>query len=172
MEREKEERGQANELAEAVHEFWSFLMGEAETQYDPSLDAAGDSAPHSDLPVPSPDSITVTTEFGVTQEPNHFAVIVSTAPPPAFDIDDDVEHEPGLSESHSPQEFQLPSNSTAPPLAFDVHMELQATDMADDDEGHDADLDEDDLDAESALIDEFIDDGALTPVTATTTEAA
>lgn len=181
MEEEKKERGRANELAEAVHEFWSFLLGEDATQPVPlEHDAAGSGA-QIELSAPSPDSITVTTEFGVMQEPNHFAVIVSTAAaahqsPPSGDEDDDevgeANNHDGLQTLQSAIEaIQQVFDTTAPPAALDVHMELQAADMADD-EGHDGDLDEDDFDAESALIDEFIDDGVLTPVTATTNEAS
>ncbi|KAF2739707.1 hypothetical protein EJ04DRAFT_426512 [Polyplosphaeria fusca] len=192
MEKDKEERGQANEMAEAVHEFWSFLLGDpgAPPAVAENVTGVPSDAPI-EPPVPSPDSITVTTEFGVTQEPNHFGFIISTATPPSHDDEDEVEEGPAPpdhihEDSHlSPVEVlanattsppftegtvELPGNTTAPPMAINITIQVQPGDMADD-EGHDADLDEndeldsDDLDAESALIDEFIDDGTLTPAT-------
>ncbi|KAF2116153.1 hypothetical protein BDV96DRAFT_491716 [Lophiotrema nucula] len=159
LERDKEERGQANELAEAVYEFWSHLLGEVTDEIINGANFDG----QLELPVPSPDSITVTTEFGVVQEPNHFTVITASGPPASSVYEEDEEEDVDEDQVEHVEHLDMPLLTTGPPVIIVEHPE----DMADD-EGDDLEFDEDDMDAEGDLIDEFIDDGALTPTTATT----
>ncbi|KAF2262677.1 hypothetical protein CC78DRAFT_309383 [Lojkania enalia] len=154
-ERDKEERGHANGLAEAVHEFFAFLdPGEATAETITLIDIAEEPDLQAELPVPSPDSITVTMEFAVTQEPTNVTVITSSG---SSSIPDVAEPDATV---HSDMQVDtpLPTNTTAPPSTPELTIE-----------GEDVDFEEG-LDAESALIDEFIDDGALTPMTAMTAE--
>ena len=154
MEKEREDRGRADNVAGAAYEFWT-LMGEIMEE----LSHVDDDLPFaSEPPVPSPDSITVTTEFGVSEEPSNITIITGGLPT-TYTTAAAIEEI---------EDLALADNSTAPPVALDFSITLQAEDMADD-EGEEAALDGDDFDAESALIDEFIDDGVLTPTTSTTT---
>ncbi|KAF2468538.1 uncharacterized protein BDR25DRAFT_231396 [Lindgomyces ingoldianus] len=176
MEKEKEERGQADEMAGAVAEFWSFLTNEvmaelAETS--PGGEVMGENTLEglAELPAPSPDSITVTTEFGVTQEPNSVTTISAAVPPPTISAEESPEqHEQAIQEGFNESILQATPVLSAPPMpmSFELEVEPEDMDMVDDEED-DADFEDDDIDAESALIDEFIDDGALTPITTTDT---
>ena len=185
LEKEKEGRSQADELAGAVFEFFKSLYS------DDSHDDDGPSITHQEIVdlvhqnalsatphhVPSSDSITVTTVFGVHEEPSNVTII--SGPTAAMqhqsysaEIEDvyGTDHieqmlqEDDYTFSESDIDALLAGGIVAPNVG--AHMDLD-TDSAMNDEGEDADIDTDDFDAESAVIDEFIDDGGLTP-TATT----
>lgn len=174
LEKEKEDRGKADHVAGAAYEFWA-LMGEVMEEL---IDGAEPADAFAELAIPSPDSITVTTEFGVHEEPNNYTYITAAGPPIAtsagqemneqaatVDLDDMLEHGPALSLGHP----------IDPNIALALSAALQSVNVVlNDDEidhlGDDDDADDDDMDAESALIDEFIDDGALTPTTTTTAD--
>lgn len=166
MEKEKEERGQADEIAGAVFEFFESLLpqvlGDVTHAPDPDV--------RPDLPdpvVPSPDSITVTTVFGVHEEPNNVTVISASAPAPAptYVTYDFIDPEEGNPEEMNEHLEEVDVTETA--MDDGSSADTQDPDD-DDDDGDDGDMDTDDFDAESALIDEFFDDGALTPTTTTT----
>lgn len=163
MEKEKEDRGKADSVAGAAYEFWT-LMGEIMDELN-NEDNLTDSM--LELPVPSPDSITVTTVFGVSEEPNNVTVITAGPGPAPSSAEIEEVSEQEAQQEELIEDAVLPDNTTAPPVALDLSIEVEAEEMADD-EGDDADFNEDDFDAESALIDEFIDDGVLTPTTVTT----
>lgn len=166
MEKEKEIRERADEIAGQVNEFFTFLIPQVEeTIAEPSAAEQGedlDPRPESDsisTQVPSLDAITVTTAFGVHEEPNNVTTI--TAAGPAYTTTTSTgevsqpEYEPTLLELM---------------YEADIADEEDAADVeggSSHDDGDDADVDTDDFDAESALIDEFIDDGTLTPTTTT-----
>jgi hypothetical protein len=159
MKKEKEDRGKADNVAGAAYEFWT-LMGQVmeELRDDINTDLM------TELPAPSPDSITVTTEFGVSEEPSNFTVISAGLPPPSST----PEHDDVVPSQDTLDESMVLGHTTPPPIALDFSIEVPAEDMADD-EGDDVDdLDDEDIIAESALIDEFIDDDALTPTMTTT----
>lgn len=158
MEKELEDRGKADSVAGAAYEFWT-LMGEVMDELNDYNDDEPDLM--SELPVPSPDSITVTTEFGVHEEPNNVVTIMAAGPP--------VMAEYAMVEEVMDAVPPPTATPTLPPhfipfVVMDFENEPQAGELTEDmadDEGEDAIFDEDDLDAESALIDEFIDEGAL-----------
>jgi hypothetical protein len=186
MEKEKEERGHADEMAGAVFEFFTFLTGEdLAMMWGAVENGIGDGGipGMSELPAPSPDSITVTTEFGVTQEPNHFTVItagpsnsatVNVSDGAEADINTDtdpaVDGPPTLSTQLSQSQ-----NTTPPPVTIDIAFEVQAEDMADDEDDLDLD-DAEEGDIESLLtVDMFADDdgdgdNASEPQTTNTSE--
>lgn len=75
LERDRLERGQADELAGAMNEFFTALYtGNANAASTPDMSAYMASS-FSDLPLSSPDSITVTTEFGVLEETGNVTII-------------------------------------------------------------------------------------------------
>jgi hypothetical protein len=157
MEKEKEDRGKADNVAGAAYEFWT-LMGEVmeELQIQDQVEAGM----VAELPAPSPDSITVTTEFGVLEETGNITTITAGPAPVVIqteDIDQDGQEEVD-------EHVEVPQNTTAPPIALHLAIELQAEEMADDEaSGIDPDLEEsEDFDAEGALIDEFIEEVGLT----------
>lgn len=164
MEKEKEDRGKADNVAGAAYEFWT-LMGEVMEELNDYVD---DESPDMvlELPVPSPDSITVTTEFGVHEEPSNIITVTAAGPPilPEYML---AEEEDTFNQTTPTP----PNNVTILPLALHLESSPQTEefteDMADD-EGDDAIFDDDDLDVESALIDEFLDEGILNHTTITT----
>lgn len=97
MEKEREDRGKADNVAGAAFEFWT-LMGDVVSGMEMN-NANGNENEHGDedgdgneempaeliaeLPVPSPDSITVTTEFGVSEEPSNITTITA-GPTPSY----------------------------------------------------------------------------------------
>ncbi|PSN73732.1 hypothetical protein BS50DRAFT_481724 [Corynespora cassiicola Philippines] len=180
MKKEKEERGRADEMAGAVFEFFSSLMPMTMEEVSQLPAEDEDGAEFIELPVPSPDSITVTTEFGVSEEPNNVTVITAVGPPQAAH-EGEVEEIENLAhvvvEELGMVQMQLPhsllasvgmmNSSTEIDTEGDTEIDTEddTDDMLDDD-GDDADIDTDDFDAESTIIDQFIDDGALTPTTA------
>jgi hypothetical protein len=192
LEKDREERGHADELAGAMNEFFSALyVQDMVDGFDDRVtngEATGfGSGSGSDFPVASPDSITVTTVFGVVQESGNVTVISASGPSPlhqAFDQDTEEENTvemtedvnedmPELQASLSP--LQLPT--TAAPMTAEVDLMGDASgDEETNDTGEEADIDTDgfDADAESAVIEEFMDDdldaggGMLTPTTTAT----
>lgn len=179
IKKELEDRGKADSVADAAFEFWT-LMGEVWTEFQPNDEEENDtSATHYEvLATPSPaDSITVTTEFGVSAEPSNITTITAAPPttPNVPELDgqeidhhhEDNEHEPHHGDTEDEAALSVSDNSTAAPGTTPDSPDTLPADMADD-EGDDADLDDldddfddEELDAESALIDQFIDDGAL-----------
>jgi hypothetical protein len=182
LEKDREERGQADELAGAMNEFFAALYvqdmvaGFDNRVPDPELLAAGVSG--SEFPLASPDSITVTTEFGVVQETGTVTTISASGPSPhhqAFDNDmeddynvemtEDLNHDiPELQISLSPLQLMTQASVVDPQIE---HMQDASDDEADvDTDGFDLDAD---AEAESAFIEEFLDDegdahgGMLTP---------
>lgn len=175
MEKEREERGHADEMAGAVFEFFASLLpqvmpGIAQAPTDMQGDDM-DSEPEL-LPVPSPDSITVTTVFGVHEEPNNITTISASGPPPSVSAYEEFGPEEEIlgNLNASIEQMHLADYSTVG-SGDDASVQVEPEDLLEDD-GDDADIDTDDFDAESALIDEFIDDGALTPTTTTTASNA
>ncbi|KAF2874480.1 hypothetical protein BDV95DRAFT_487868 [Massariosphaeria phaeospora] len=181
MEREKEERGHADEMAGAVYEFFASLMPDAMDEiFQIPPNAAGHDLDNlAELPVPSPDSITVTTEFGVSEEPNNLTVVTASGPPPAIAPEPQPSPSPEPAALPDPPIFAIGHSSFAPqpalpdittihtPIVLDLSDLSILTDaedmMEDDDDGDDADIDTDDFDAQS----QFFDDGVLTPTTST-----
>ncbi|KAH8730794.1 hypothetical protein GQ44DRAFT_767965 [Phaeosphaeriaceae sp. PMI808] len=145
IEKDREERGQADELAGAMNEFFTALYVQDmaygfdnRVSEDEAIGLSGSSG--SDFPIASPDSITVTTVFGVVEESGNTTVISATL---------------------------IPSSGTG---AIDTMQD--ASEDETNDTGEEADIDTDglDADAESAFIEEFMDGiedggGVLTPTT-------
>jgi len=205
LEKDREERGVADELAGAMNEFFAALyIDDITTGYD-DLAAEGSSgvaygtSSLSELPLASPDSITVTTEFGVLEETGNVTIISASGPSPhhaAYDNDTEEENNVEMTEdlhddipllqqqSHAQQSSSQTHHEQGPSSSTDVDTDSQVEHMQDisddeDDElndtGEEADIDTDDFDvdadAESAIIEEFLDDvdggvgsGLLTPV--------
>jgi hypothetical protein len=161
MEKEKEIRARADEMAGQLNEFFAFLLPQIESGYSQlSVTEQGngvDSVPEledTNTVVPSPDSITVTTVFGVHEEPSNLTVISAAAGPA---------HTPSVSEGSQAGSSETALVETMDDLDSLAESDFLVTGVEQNDDGDDADIDTDDFDAESALIDEFIDDGVLTP---------
>lgn len=138
-----------------------------------------------ELPAPSPDSITVTTEFGVSEEPTNITIITGGAPPPPAPATE-AEVETGTLTLEDLNQNMLDMGSapleinTEAPVATNITIQMHTDTDADADEtlgdegeDEDADVDTDDFDAvdfdaESVIIDGLFDEGALTPTTGTT----
>lgn len=171
LEKDREERGQADELAGAMHEFFAAVY-EDDIAPEHLLSADTRASSFNELPLPSPDAITVTTEFGVMEEPANVTTISIVGPAPfphAYDHfeteDNNVEmtedlHEDLQTLQQGLAHMHLPTGTSLPPLTTEDDVN---------DTGEEADIDTDDFDAdaESAFIEEFIDeglaDGVLTP---------
>ncbi|KAJ4371333.1 hypothetical protein N0V83_004550 [Neocucurbitaria cava] len=192
IEKDREERGQADELAGAMHEFFAAVYQDDMAPED-VLPCDTRAPSSSDPPIPSPDSITVTTEFGVVEEPANITTVSVAGPSPyhhAYDSHLDEENNVEMTEDlhEDLQTLQqnlehmqlLPAHMTMTPLlqpttVLHPTMEVQAGHNPDEDQddvndtGEEADIDTDDVnaDAESAFIEEFIGeaqaDGLLTP---------
>jgi hypothetical protein len=177
-----------------MFEFFTTVYDESTTL--PTTDGPSASTIH-ELPIPSPDSITVTTEFGVMEEPANMTTI-SASGPSAYhaaydhssdeennvemteDVNQDVEAlQQGLAQMHltpvpgmSAHILHLPVDVEPEHVHDDNEEEGQPEEV--NDTGAEADIDTDDLDAgtESTFVDESGDDtlggGILTP-TATLT---
>jgi hypothetical protein len=166
-----------------------------ESTVNQTMDGSSTSLTH-DLPIPSPDSITVTTEFGVMEEPANLTTISASGPSPyhvAYDHSDDEENnvemtedvnedvealQQGLAQMHltpvpgmSAHILHLPVE-VEPEHVHDDNEEEQSEGV--NDAGAEADIDTDDLDAgtESTFVDESGDDtlggGILTSTTTIT----
>ncbi|CAN9108711.1 unnamed protein product [Alternaria alternata] len=190
--KDKEERGMADELAGAMFEFFTTVYDESTG--NPTIDGSSASFTH-DLPIPSPDSITVTTEFGVMEEPANLTTISASGPSPyhaAYDHSDDEENNVEMTEdvNEDVEALQqgLAQMHLTPVPGMSAHIlhvpvEVEPEHIHDDngeesdevnDTGAEADIDTDDLDAgaESTFVDESGDDtlvgGILTPTTTIT----
>ena len=102
LERDRLERGQADELAGAMNEFFTALYTQ-NADATPIPDISTHMSSVADLPVSSPDSITVTTEFGVHEETGNVTVISAAGASHPYNEADGDEYE----EDHSfhPDEF-------------------------------------------------------------------
>jgi hypothetical protein len=126
----------------------------------------------SDFPLASPDSITVTTEFGVVEESGTVTIISASGPSPhhqLFDNDTEEENNVEMTEDLNDDlpELQGSLAQLQLPTVTEVSVE-HMQDVSDDEAGEEADIDTDGFDAD-AFIDEFMDDGeALTPTASTT----
>jgi len=194
LQRDQEERGQADELAGAMYEFFAGVYDD-----DAVMDGMPTDAPSGpltlDLPIPSPDSITVTTEFGVHEEPANLTTVTSFGPSSfhtAYDHSEDDENTVEMTE-HLQEDMEtlhqdLAHMHLSPSLhehgldTYGPHLPVNAApDQVQGGEGeeaehvHDtgeeADIDTDGFDAgaETTTVDEFGDDvvgsGVLTPTT-------
>ncbi|KAF1347444.1 hypothetical protein EJ07DRAFT_185208 [Lizonia empirigonia] len=89
IERDRLERGQADELAGAMNEFFAALYtGNADT---PIPDSSMYTTSFADLPLASPDSITVTTEFGVLEETGNVTIISAGGATHPYDHQNDAD---------------------------------------------------------------------------------
>jgi hypothetical protein len=122
------------------------------------------------LPLCSPDSITVTTEFGVLEETGNVTVITAGVSYLHDHVEEDEENSVEMTEDVSEDQFhgasaQFPNTHTALPLHL-AHAPgsggVEAGAESSNDTGEEADIDTDDFDPAPVP-----DDGALTP-TATT----
>lgn len=185
IEKDKEERGLADELAGAMNEFFAALyvddLASGADNLVPSNATLHGSSSTNELPLASPDSITVTTEFGVLEETGNVTIISASGPSPhhaAYDNDTEdesnVEMTENLHNDHIPMphsHLQPSQHSSTPHLD---HMQDLSADEDTNDTGEEGDIDTDDfdVDAASAIIEEFLDedadgdasDGLLTPV--------
>jgi hypothetical protein len=194
LEKDREERGVADELAGAMNEFFSALYeDDMLVGYDDLVSGIDNMLTTSivEPPLASPDSITVTTEFGVVEETGNVIVISASGPSPhhyAFDtVDTDEENNVEMTEdlnddmpalNHDLSEVYIPPHTPAAPVLAMPDVEVGHNEEGLNDTGEEADVDTDDfeIDAEGAIIEEFMDDdddddvggGLLTP-TATAT---
>jgi hypothetical protein len=122
----------------------------------------------SEFPIASPDSITVTTEFGVMEESGTITIISASGPSPHHQVfDNDTEDESNVEMTEDLNHELHASLSQLQLSTHDDDDDPETEHMQDvsDDEG-DQDFD---ADAESAFIEEFMDDdadengGMLTP---------
>jgi hypothetical protein len=162
-----------------MYEFFAGVYDESPFTYN---------ADHHDLPIPSPDSITVTTEFAVIQEPANITTVSTSGPSPfysaydPFEDDNEVEMTEHLHEDVEEMQQALvhmhipPSTHVQGMFAhiLDLPVEVEPEHVVDDeddeqvnDTGEEADIDTDDLDAG---IESAFDDGAITPTTTVAAE--
>ncbi|KAF1940293.1 hypothetical protein EJ02DRAFT_406762 [Clathrospora elynae] len=187
-EKDKEERGQADELADAMNEFFAGVYDDNSSAANTMpADRPSISSMH-ELPIPNLDSITVTTEFGVIQEPANVTTVSASGPSPYHhayahfnDDENNVEMTEDLHEEiHSVQQGMPHVHMSAHIIHLPVEVEPEHVqdeeDEAEDinDTGEEADIDTDgaevnDADAETLFIEEFADEimgeGTLTPTT-------
>jgi hypothetical protein len=196
LEKDREERDVADELAGAMNEFFAALyVDDLTADYDDlvSGEAGFTASSTNELPLASPDSITVTTEFGVLEETGNVTIISAMGPSPhhhAFDnTDTEEENNVEMTEDLNDDMPELQQDLSALVQVVDVTNQPQPTALQADvqdlemdltDAGEEADIDTDDfeMDAESAIIEEFMDDdeededehgGLLTPTATATT---
>ncbi|KAH4858550.1 hypothetical protein HBH75_050590 [Parastagonospora nodorum] len=161
LEKDREERGQADELAGAMNEFFSALyVQDMVAGFDNRVSDSNFLEPNpsgSEFPLASPDSITVTTEFGVVEESGTITIISASGPSPhhqAFDNDTEDENNVEMTEdlNNDMPELQISlSPLQLAPHTTTVEPEVETMQDVSDNEA-------DDEDAESAFIEEFIDD--------------
>jgi hypothetical protein len=181
-----------------MNEFFAALYGFSDVEPMVRSSVSGGA---SELPLASPDSITVTTEFGVVEESGNVTIISASGPSPhhaAFDQETEEENTvemtedvdldlPELHASLSPLQTSTTTISAQAQTTTedDAEMQLMTDASGDEDEadddmndtGEEASIDTDgfDADAESAVLEEFLEGdelggGVLTP-TATATAA-
>lgn len=113
LERDRLERGQADELAGAMNEFFTALYTENDA---PAPDMSSYITSFTDLPLSSPDSITVTTEFGVLEETGNVTIIsAGGATHPYDDADEDEEYddEPSYHHDEDPESYVIHTEDTS-----------------------------------------------------------
>ncbi|KAL5114176.1 hypothetical protein ACEQ8H_007924 [Pleosporales sp. CAS-2024a] len=160
-EKDREERGQADELAGAMNEFFSALYVEDMiTGFDHRVQDSGLLEPFgngSEFPLASPDSITVTTEFGVVQESGTVTIISASGPSPhhqAFDNDTEDESNVEMTEDlhHDMPELHISLSPLQQVAQQTTVIEPEVETMQDV-----SDNEADDEDAESAFIEAFVE---------------
>lgn len=121
LERDRLERGQADELAGAMNEFFAALYTE-----DPDALPVHDmsyTSSFTDLPLSSPDSITVTTEFGVLEETGNVTIISAGGATHPYDTPDNAEYYDDLeyhhlhSQDEGPESYVVMTEDTSLPPA-------------------------------------------------------
>ncbi|KAL7775248.1 hypothetical protein CFE70_006166 [Pyrenophora teres f. teres 0-1] len=188
LQRDQEERGQADELAGAMYEFFAAVYDDDDAIVDDATTVGGPSGSLTpDLPIPSPDSITVTTEFGVHEEPANLTTITSSGPSSfhtaydhSEDDDNNVEMTEHLQENIETLHQELAHMHVSPithvhgTSAYGPHLlvssapeQVQTEAEGENgevehvtDTGEEADIDTDGFDAgaETTFVDEFGDD--------------
>lgn len=118
FERDRLERGQADELAGAMNEFFAALY--TEDNDTPVPDVSYYSSSFLDLPLSSPDSITVTTEFGVLEETGNVTIISAsgaTHPYDAAEDEDFNDEEYHVHDDEGPESYVVMTEDTSMPAA-------------------------------------------------------
>jgi hypothetical protein len=190
-EKDKEERVQADELAGVMYEFFTGVYDESTASNDTSVDHRPSASSMHELPFPSPDSITVTTEFGVIAEPANITTVSAAGPSPyhhAYDQSDEEENNVEMTENLDEEEgidilqqemaqMQLPASTHVP---VDVEAEHVQDDSLEDDHvndtGEEADIDTDgfevnETDVETDVLNDQLVNAAIGTMTPTTTTA-
>lgn len=119
LERDRLERGQADELAGAMNEFFTALYTDNADSTTPDMSMYMTSS-FTDLPLSSPDSITVTTEFGVLEETGNVTIISAGGATHPYDTqneddeeyDDDLQYEDMEPES-GPESYVIMTEDTS-----------------------------------------------------------
>jgi hypothetical protein len=169
LEKDKEERGVADELAGAMNEFFTALY---EDDMLAGYDDLVSGLDHMLTNAASPDSITVTTEFGVVEETGNMTIISASGPSPhhhAFDnTDTDEENNVEMTEDlhddmhglhHDLPPAYLPPHTLASSLAT-LNMEVGHVEETLNDTGEEADVDTDDFEVDAGDL----NGGLLTPI--------
>jgi hypothetical protein len=166
LEKDREERGQADELAGAMNEFFAALYV---SDIVAGFDSRVSEPTGHEFPLASPDSITVTTEFGVVEESGTVTVISASGPSPHHQVfdnenDNDTEDESNVEMTedlhHDMPELQaslsaLVQQQNTQELEVGTMQDVSDDEADVDTDGFEADAD---ADAESAFIEEFLDD--------------
>ena len=185
LEKDREERGQADELAGAMHEFFTQFYEDCiiTNDFRPAIGPLASS--FSELPFPSPDSITVTTEFGVMEEPANVTTVSAAGPSPfhhTYDHSDEEENNVEMTEDLNNDLEQAHENAEESPVqtSADTTVSQSPVEVENDHEQNDEhheevgemvvlDAEDFDADVENAFIEEFIGvlhaDGIATPTT-------
>jgi hypothetical protein len=201
-EKDKEERVQADELAGVMYEFFTGVYDESTVFNDTSTDHRPSASSIHELPFPSPDSITVTTEFGVIAEPANITTVSAAGPSPyhhAYDQSDDEENNVEMTENLDEEEgidilqqgmaqMQLPTNTHVHGMSahilhvpVDVEPEHVQDDSPEDDHvndtGEEADIDTDgfevnETDVEADALNDQLVNAAIGTMAPTTTTTA
>lgn len=147
LEKDKEERGQADELAGAMYEFFAAVYDGDAPRVNEEIRAELQDVI---LPFPSPDSIHVVTEFGVVEESAiQNTTIVSAGGPSPWHFDpseEDEEMHAEMTEDVDEQEDPLMVQPTAQSITVADQIAIH-DDETSNDTGEEADVDTDDLDA-------------------------
>jgi hypothetical protein len=124
LERDRLERGQADEIAGAMNEFFTALYHE-----NPSANFDNNGSPDmpshmtssfGDLPLSSPDSITVTTEFGVLEEIGNVTIISAGGAAHPYDAvdhddgyDDELDYQNMEDDAEGPESYVVMTEDTS-----------------------------------------------------------
>lgn len=120
IERDRLERGRADELAGAMNEFFTALYTE-HADATPTPDMSTYMSSFADPPLASPDSITVTTEFGVLEETGNVTIISAGGAAHPYDEadenDDDFDDELDYAHMHEdgPESYVVMTEDTSAP---------------------------------------------------------